>query len=73
MKFVVALPLLVALAGADSGTFSYDPAAGNGPDNWKDLELEGNACGGDSNSPVDLESSACDIFADYKFNVSVMV
>lgn len=50
--------------------YSYDPFSNVGPDLWKALEMEENQCGGTSNSPIALESAACNVFADYDFDVS---
>ena len=52
--------------------YSYDPFSNVGPDLWKALAMEGNQCGGTSNSPIALESEACTLFADYSFDVSLL-
>jgi len=69
------LPLLATLAGAATDTgFNYDPNDSHGPDYWADLELETeNACGGDLNSPIALETSGCAMFADYQFKVRACI
>lgn len=53
-----------------SPAYSYDPFSDVGPDVWKALVMDDNQCGGTSNSPIALESEACTVFADYKFDVS---
>jgi carbonic anhydrase len=62
------LPLATLLATPVSGEdFSYNPNSEVGPDNWGSLAIADNQCGGDSNSPIDLYSRPCDVFADYEF------
>jgi len=57
--------------GNSEVAFSYNNASPVGPEFWKDLEMEENECGGDSNSPVAIDkSSTCDAMADYKLGVS---
>lgn len=64
------LPLATLLATPVSGEdFNYDPNSEAGPDNWGSLAIADNQCGGDSNSPIDLYSRPCDVFADYEFTV----
>ena len=52
MKFVLNLALLLALAGtsvdaAGIGTFyTYYELGGLGPENWANLQIDGNQCGG---------------------------
>ena len=63
--------LLFARALAAEIDFSYDPDLKVGPDHWKDLE-GAEACGGSANSPIPLETSACDLIADYELNVCAL-
>lgn len=74
LRIAVLFPLLPALVGAAAGDFNYDDNdADKGPAAWANLPLDDNQCGGDSNSPIALESRACDIFEEYVFTVSARV
>jgi carbonic anhydrase len=70
-RTALATLLLAAPAAyaATSAAFSYDPNADNGPSNWGDLVIDGNACDGEKNSPIDVATRACDRFGSYKFSV----
>jgi hypothetical protein len=61
-----------ALAAAEGlSAFNYDPNSPKGPEFWKDLtDVENNQCGGTSNSPIALETTACTLFEDYQFEVN---
>ncbi len=60
----------LSASGITSAAFSYDPDADNGPDHWKDLEIDGNQCGGESNSPIAVETHGCDRYEEYTMSVS---
>jgi hypothetical protein len=53
--------------------FSYDSTSNVGPSYWKDLQYDDpseNECGGSRNSPIAIETSSCDVYDDYEFDVS---
>lgn len=66
-----ALAIFLYLADNASGAldYSYNPMASNGPPKWGTVNTgdSPNDCDGKSNSPVALESSGCDVYADYSF------
>jgi carbonic anhydrase len=70
--FLLFAPSSIFVAGSSSQTsFSYDPSASNGPADWGNLAIDNNACSGNSNSPIALNSTNhCDIVGDYIFEVS---
>lgn len=52
--------------------FSYNDGASDGPAEWSSLNLGPNVtnqCGGSMNSPIAFNTSACDTFANYEFQV----
>jgi carbonic anhydrase len=50
--------------------FSYDPLSEFGPQNWAELNIENNQCGGKAQSGIDIASSSCNEYnAAYTFNV----
>ena len=55
---------------AEEVAFSYDPDSATGPAYWGDLNLEDNQCDGESNSPIDVQTFDCDVFASYMLRVS---
>jgi carbonic anhydrase len=67
LSFLLAAPM--AVNAATSASFSYEPNADNGPANWGTLAIDGNACDGDSNSPIAVETGPCDRYEDYKMKV----
>lgn len=64
------LSCLDTVTAKTEATFSYDPHAETGPDNWGKLDIENNQCNGMSNSPIAIETHHCDRYEDYVFNVS---
>lgn len=67
-----ALAIFLCLADNARGAYidySYNPMAANGPPKWGTVNTgeSPNECDGKSNSPVALESSDCDEYADYTF------
>lgn len=64
-----ALSLVLALAGAATIPYSYDPASQNGPENWPLIDTTPfgsvNECGGKKNSPVALTNGGCTKYEDY--------
>jgi carbonic anhydrase len=65
--------LMAAPMGAlaeSSAAFSYDPTDEYGPANWYKLDIDGNACAGNKNSPIAVETSSCDRYENYRFVVS---
>jgi carbonic anhydrase len=68
LSFLMAAPM--AVNAATSASFSYDPNLENGPANWGKLAIEGNACDGESNSPIAVTTGPCDRWGNYKFSVS---
>ena len=76
MKLSSALSLLLAVVvlpttKASEVKFSYDPASEFGPQNWANLTIENNQCGGQRQSGIDIVSSSCGEYdAVYSFNVS---
>jgi carbonic anhydrase len=67
LSFLVAAPM--AVHAATGAAFSYEPNAEYGPANWGKLPIEGNACDGESNSPVAVQTGPCDRYEDYKMKV----
>ena len=62
---------LLPLAVLGEGKFSFDPAADDGPLKWGTLDIEGNQCGGDAQSGINVPTGPCDeVMADYIFKVS---
>ena len=52
--------------------FSYDPASEFGPQNWAQLDIPDNQCGGSEQSGINIVSSSCTEYnAAYTFNVRV--
>jgi carbonic anhydrase len=66
----VAVLSVAVPASATGGNYSYDQEHPLGPDDWETLELEGNQCGGNAQSPIAIESFECSEYADYKLTVS---
>jgi carbonic anhydrase len=67
VSFLLAAPGAYAATGA---AFSYDPDSVVGPSSWGDLEIDGNACNGESNSPIAVTTGSCDRYEDYEMDVS---
>ena len=67
-----ALSVLLALPSAlsSSGTFNYNPDSPLGPSNWGTLNITGNQCSGQKNSPIAVETTPCDVKEDYTLSVS---
>ena len=67
-----ALLALLALpsALASETIFSYDPDSPFGPSNWSTLNYTNNQCNGQKNSPIAVETTPCDVKADYTMLVS---
>ena len=67
-----ALLSLLALpsALASSGTFNYHSDSPFGPSNWGSLNISDNQCSGQKNSPIAVETTPCDVKADYTMLVS---
>jgi carbonic anhydrase len=64
------LLLLPITAFAAEVEFSYDLEATDGPSKWTSLDIEGNACGGMSQSGINVPTGDCDeLNADYKLEV----
>jgi carbonic anhydrase len=63
---------LSIMALASEGQYSYDPADPFGPANWASVNVPNNQCGGMKNSPIAIQSAACDTFQDYELKVSSM-
>jgi carbonic anhydrase len=59
-----------AVVSAADGVYSYDPDNEFGPANWAKVKVENNQCGGLKNSPIAVQTAACDEFQDYKLTVS---
>lgn len=55
-----------------SAAFSYDPTDEYGPANWYKLDIDGNACAGNKNSPIAVETTSCDRYENYRFVVSAL-
>jgi carbonic anhydrase len=70
VSFLLAAPGAYAATGA---AFSYDPDVENGPSQWGALEIDGNACDGEKNSPIAVATGTCDRYEDYKMDVSEYV
>jgi carbonic anhydrase len=72
---VLSRSVLVSFFLATHGAaFSYDPADMEfGPSSWGDLAIDGNACNGESNSPIAVATGPCDRYEDYKMDVSEYV
>jgi carbonic anhydrase len=72
--FTLAIAVLSAAvpASAALGEYSYDPDHPLGPASWADVELEGNQCGGNEQSPIAIESIDCTEYADYKLTVRIL-
>ena len=71
VSFLAAASLMDASASSAS-TFSYDPTSEFGPSKWGALEIDGNACNGESNSPIAVETSRCTRFENYSLSVSTV-
>jgi carbonic anhydrase len=69
LLFSVTAPTVTLVHAATGAAFSYDPEAENGPANWSKLEIDGNQCGGSSNSPIAVYTRACDRWGNYEFQV----
>jgi hypothetical protein len=67
LSFLMAAPM--AVHAATGASFSYDPTAEYGPANWGKLAIDGNACDGESNSPIAVTTGPCDRWGNYKFQV----
>ncbi|GKY94974.1 hypothetical protein MPSEU_000462100 [Mayamaea pseudoterrestris] len=65
MKIVLAA-LLPAYVVSD--LYSYDPSNEYSPENWAQVDLPNNECGGSAQSGIDVPTSGCDDFADYTFS-----
>jgi len=64
------LALLAAptfILGSESGKYDYHTDSPYGPSNWGSLPIDHNSCNGKKNSPIAVETSACDVKADYIF------
>ena len=76
-SFVRALVVLAATTIAQAATdaaYSYDLSKATGPQFWAQLDIPDNQCGGDSNSPINVErKSECDRIEDYTLVVSSRV
>lgn len=75
MKFSSVIFLLVIASIATSASevkFEYDPSSELGPQNWAELDIESNQCGGMRQSGINIESSSCSEYdAPYTFSVSM--
>jgi carbonic anhydrase len=70
MYATISLLLLFPITTFAKGSFSYDPDAADGPQNWATLDIEGNACGGMSQSGINVPTGPCDeLKADYTLEV----
>jgi carbonic anhydrase len=72
VSFLAAASLVGSANAAGGVVFSYDPTSELGPSKWGDLDVADNACTGESNSPIAVDSSGCTRFEDYSFSVSTM-
>ncbi|KAL7577096.1 hypothetical protein ACA910_019701 [Epithemia clementina (nom. ined.)] len=54
----------LASTNAEGGDYSYNMTAANGPPNWANLNIAGNACGGNQQSPIALTTQGCETFND---------
>jgi hypothetical protein len=72
---IVSFLAAASLMGASASTstpFSYDPTSELGPSKWGNLEIDGNVCDGESNSPIAVDTSDCTRFEDYTLSVSTV-
>lgn len=65
---LLATPTIIL--GSESGQYDYHHDSPYGPSNWGSLPIDNNSCNGKKNSPIAVETSACDVKADYIFTVS---
>jgi carbonic anhydrase len=74
-RTVSILALLIGSASAaKSAKYDYDSGSDVGPQNWGNLSIADNQCGGNIQSGIDVPTGACDeTNADYVFNVSSCV
>ncbi|CAB9498278.1 Carbonic anhydrase [Seminavis robusta] len=69
VSFLSACLYPTKVTASDGNLFTYDPNSQNGPEYWKDISFDDgtdNQCGGDRNSPIAVESNACETFEDYE-------
>ena len=64
------MPLLASVHTVVANVpFSYDPNSENGPQNWGKLDIPGNVCDGEWNSPVAVATRKCNRWENYEFSV----
>jgi carbonic anhydrase len=59
------LSILLAAEWVAAEEFSYDPQNPLGPANWDQVEVDGNACGGDKQSGIDIPTQPCSAYDAY--------
>ena len=69
--YAAALAALPFAFAGEGGTFSYKPDSDKAPSAWASLPVENNACGGSSQSGIDVPTSSCDVTGDYVFSVRI--
>jgi carbonic anhydrase len=68
---MVSTTTYLTLVQADGAAkYSYHSEDDLGPANWADVDVEDNQCGGDTQSPIAIDSRSCDMYANYRFIVS---
>jgi carbonic anhydrase len=70
---LAAFTFLSFLKACEGASYNYDSSSSIGPDQWASLAIDNNQCGGSKNSPIAVETTACDTYADYTLTVSVMM
>jgi carbonic anhydrase len=60
-----------AVVRGSEAKFNYNPDSPYGPAFWGDLKIDNNQCNGDKNSPIAIETSCCDVKANYTLKVNI--
>jgi carbonic anhydrase len=69
---LAAFAFLSFIKASDGASYNYDSSSSIGPDQWASLAIDSNQCGGSKQSPIAVETTACNTYADYTLTVSFM-